>query len=192
MNLEERLSQLYRIECPPSQTLGEYHLGMLPPEEAAGVGQHLAHCPHCRGEVETLAEFLAAEETTAVKPTWLKRVRTILAELVPPTGIGFPAEPALSGVRGALDDETQLYQAEEWQVALELQVDDPVQKSLLGIVFGPPVTAWQVQWQQADKRVWQTAVDETGAFEIPNIQPGAYDLILRSDEAEINILSLVV
>ncbi len=192
MSLEERLSELYRIECPPSQTLGEYHLGMLPAEAADGVARHLAHCLHCRHEVETLAGFLAAEEETAVKPTWLKRVRTILAELVPPTGIGFPAEPALSGVRGSLDDETRLYQAEEWQVALELQADDPAQKSLLGIVFGPPVAAWQVQWQQADKRVWTTAVDETGAFEIPNIQLGEYDLILQSDEAEINILSLVI
>ncbi|HIP71605.1 MAG TPA: hypothetical protein EYH05_09450 [Anaerolineae bacterium] len=192
MNLEERLSQLYRIECPPSQVLGEYHLGMLPPGEADGVALHLAHCPHCRGEVETLAAFLAAEEVTAVKSTWLKRIRTILAELVPPTGIDSPAEPALSGVRGVLDDETRLYQAEEWQVALEFLADDPAQTSLLGIVFGPPVAAWQVQWQQADERVWTTAVDETGAFEIPNIQPGEYDLILKSDEAEINILSLVI
>lgn len=192
MNLEEKLSELYRVECPPSQALGEYHLGVLPSEEAGEVSLHLAQCLHCRGEVETLVEFLAAEEATAVKPTRLKRVRTILAELVPPTGIGFPAESALSGVRGALDDETRLYQAEEWQVALEFLTDDPAQKSLLGIVFGPPVAVWQVQWQQADKRVWTTAVDETGAFEIPNIQPGEYDLILQSDKLEINILSLIV
>ncbi|HFE66477.1 MAG TPA: hypothetical protein ENJ93_04360 [Chloroflexi bacterium] len=165
---------------------------MLPLEEAGDISLHLARCPHCRREVATLAEFLATEEDTAVKPTWLKRVRTILAELVPPTGIGFPAEPALSGVRGSLDEETRLYQAEEWQVALELLADDPAQKSLLGIVFGPPVAAWQVQWQQADRRVWTTAVDETGAFEIPNIQPGEYDLILQSDEAEISILSLEI
>ncbi|HFQ94469.1 MAG TPA: hypothetical protein ENK32_10695, partial [Anaerolineae bacterium] len=107
-------------------------------------------------------------------------------------GIGFPAEPALSGVRGTLDDETWLYQAEEWQVALEFQTEDSAQKSLLGIVFGPPVAAWQVRWQHADKRVWRTATDETGAFEIPNVQPGEYDLILQSDETEINILSLAV
>ena len=165
---------------------------MLPPEEAEGVARHLAHCPHCRREVETLVEFLAAKEAAPAKLAWLKRARAILAELVPPTGIGFPAEPALSGVRGSLDEETQLYQAEEWQVALELQADDPAQKSLLGIVFGPPVATWQVQWQQADKRIWTTAVDETGAFEIPNIRPGEYDLILQSDEAEINILSLEI
>ena len=55
----ELTSKLYRWDCPPSQVLGEYQLGMLSKELTAAIKNHLAMCVLCASEVETLTEFLA-------------------------------------------------------------------------------------------------------------------------------------
>ena len=52
-------SKLYRWDCPPSQVLGEYQLGMLSKELITAVNNHLAMCVLCAAEVATLTEFLA-------------------------------------------------------------------------------------------------------------------------------------
>jgi len=52
-------SKLYRWDCPPSQVLGEYQLGLLSKELTAAVKNHLAMCVLCATEVATLTEFLA-------------------------------------------------------------------------------------------------------------------------------------
>src|SRR5436305_292980 len=52
-------SKLYRWDCPPSQVLGEYQLGLLSKELTAAVKNHLAMCVLCATEVVTLTEFLA-------------------------------------------------------------------------------------------------------------------------------------
>src|SRR5947209_9359815 len=51
-------SKLYRWDCPPSQVLGEYQLGLLSKELTAAVKNHLGLCPLCAAEVATLTEFL--------------------------------------------------------------------------------------------------------------------------------------
>ena len=43
-------SKLYRWDCPPSQVLGEYHLGLLSKELTAAVKNHLGLCPLCAAE----------------------------------------------------------------------------------------------------------------------------------------------
>ena len=52
------LAQLYRVECPSSLELGEYHIGLLAPERVAAIEQHLTHCLHCAREVQTVQNYL--------------------------------------------------------------------------------------------------------------------------------------
>ncbi len=52
-------SKLYRWDCPPSQVLGEYQLGLLSKELTAAVKNHLGMCVLCAAEVVTLTDFLA-------------------------------------------------------------------------------------------------------------------------------------
>src|SRR5438270_14060409 len=54
-------SKLYRWDCPPTQILGEYQLGLLSNEMVAAVRLHLGVCIHCAAEVTTLSEFLASD-----------------------------------------------------------------------------------------------------------------------------------
>ncbi len=64
--LQEVLSRvLYRLHCPCSQALGDYHLGLLAEAEASAVREHLAECPYCTAEIETLRQFLAESEVPA-------------------------------------------------------------------------------------------------------------------------------
>ena len=58
-------SKLYRWDCPPTQVLGEYELGMLSNELAAAVTNHLSICVRCAGEVASLTEFLANDPRLA-------------------------------------------------------------------------------------------------------------------------------
>jgi len=58
-------SKLYRFDCPPSQVLGEYQLGLLGKELTAAVNNHLSMCALCAAEVATLTEFLANDQMLA-------------------------------------------------------------------------------------------------------------------------------
>jgi hypothetical protein len=47
-------SALYRWDCPRSEVLGEYQLGLLGRESSAAVRYHLALCQPCAAEVVAL------------------------------------------------------------------------------------------------------------------------------------------
>jgi hypothetical protein len=53
------IQRLYRWDCPTNEILGEYQLGLLSGEQAAGVGDHLKRCALCAAEVVILTNFMA-------------------------------------------------------------------------------------------------------------------------------------
>ncbi len=53
------LKKLYRWDCPTSQTLGEYQLGMLSRASLAKIVLHLNTCVLCAAEVASLTAFLS-------------------------------------------------------------------------------------------------------------------------------------
>lgn len=61
------IQKLYRWDCPTNQVLGEYQLGLLSSEQAAGVQAHLKRCALCAAEVVILTNFLA-NDSLIVKP----------------------------------------------------------------------------------------------------------------------------
>ena len=57
--LQSRLiSRLYRATCPDSEILGEYHLGLLPDQQAREIEAHLRDCSPCVHELVQLRDFL--------------------------------------------------------------------------------------------------------------------------------------
>jgi anti-sigma factor RsiW len=135
------IAQLYRVTCPDSLELGEYHLGLLSRERMADVAQHLADCPLCRDEVAQLTDYLA-ELAPDLEVSPLERVKVWVAQLVNVAReMGRPGTPGLvpvyAGVRGE-DERPLIYEAGNAQIAIEIQ-DDPEQpdrKMLLGLVTG--------------------------------------------------------
>lgn len=58
-------SKLFRRDCPPTQVLGEYEIGMLSKELIAAVQNHLSMCVLCTAEVASLSGFLANDPMLA-------------------------------------------------------------------------------------------------------------------------------
>ena len=190
------MARLYRVACPPPVELGEYYLDLLPRDQAAAVAQHLLDCPHCARELAQLKGYLA-ELATAEEPGPVERieerVRVLVARLL--TGgmdaglVGRPdLAPASVGVRGK-EGEPYFYQADEVQVAIEVQDDAnrPGRKVVLGLVIGTEPGGLDVHLWRAARPVATVAVDELGNFCIADLAPGSYELILSGPEIEIHI-----
>jgi hypothetical protein len=62
------IDKLYRWDCPPSQILGEYQLGLLDRDLTTAVKMHLRTCALCATEVGTLADFMADDLTLVEHP----------------------------------------------------------------------------------------------------------------------------
>jgi hypothetical protein len=190
------IARLYRLTCPRSQELGEYQLGLLNPDRAAAVQQHLVECPHCAREVSQLEDYLRVLGPT-IEFTPVERVKVLIAQLIN-GGTRDDAKqgrlsfaPALAGMRGEADGPV-VYQVDDMQIAIEIQDDAelPGRKTVLGLVTGPGSSGLNVTLRQADQIVAATAVDDTGNFLIPRLDPGNYQLILIRPELEIHVQSL--
>jgi hypothetical protein len=82
---------LHRWDCPSSQQLGEYHLGLLGGAADRAIAAHLRVCARCTQEVEELRLFLGDDAARAVTPApaaerpWQSRtpLQTVIARLLP-------------------------------------------------------------------------------------------------------------
>ena len=202
IHLQDHLmARLYRIACPPPVELGEYYLDVLPRDQAAAVAQHLVECPHCARELVQLKGYLA-ELATAEEPGPVERikerVRVLVARLVSGgVEVGLLGRPALApayvGVRGG-EGEPYLYQADEVQVAIEVQddADRPGRRVVMGLVIGMEPGGLDAHLWRAARPVATVPVDELGNFIIPDLGPGSYELILSGPEMEIHIQEVQV
>jgi hypothetical protein len=160
--MELRLSEkLYRWDCPPSQTLGEYQLGLLDQQQAALVKNHLRTCLHCAAEAATLTEFLAHDpwlveqaqpspQRSTVQPSSLnnhlstERVKRTLRQLGDHAhgevrrivATLLPAQPRLAYQRDAAQQTTtwpRRYAAEDVSISLQLE-SSPDQRNALQLI----------------------------------------------------------
>lgn len=190
------IARLYRLTCPGSQELGEYHLGLLNPDRAAAIQQHLSECPYCTREDLQLENYLRVLEPT-IEFSPVERVKVLIAQLISGgTRDGarqgrLSFAPALAGIRGEAEGPS-VYQVDDVQIAIEIQDDAelPGRKIVLGLVTGPGSSGLNVTLRQADQIVATTSVDPTGNFLIPRLDPGNYQLILIRPEMEIHVQSL--
>ncbi len=76
--IEQKLKKkLYRWDCPPSQVLGEYQLGLLDAPLVAAVNMHLRTCVLCSAEVATLTQFLANDPFLVEPAPALQREKVV-------------------------------------------------------------------------------------------------------------------
>jgi anti-sigma factor RsiW len=189
---------MYRITCPEPTELGEYHLGILPAEQAEAVTRHLDECPHCRREVAQLAEYLAELEPSPsldLVDQVRENVRVLVARLVSGGPLGQPAlAPAYAGLRGG-GPEPLIYQAQEIQVMLEIQedADRPDHRTLLGLVVGLGTSqGFQAHLWASEQLLATAPVDELGNFVLSNLIRGRYELMLSGPKTGIHIQDLEI
>lgn len=199
--LQERLLVgLYRAVCPTPDELGEYHLGVLPTDQASAVTRHLAECSHCAREIAQLQAFLAdlsPAQEPASAPGPLEqvrdRVRTLIAQLSN-TGsafgtIGVPGlRPAMAGIRGQ-EQMAYCYQAGGIEVVINHQPDyeQPGCRAVLGLVIGLESTGVVATLWQRDQQIATSQVDDLDTFYLPGVAPGIYELLFTGPEIEVLI-----
>ena len=118
---DQLTAKLYRMTCPSSIELGDYHLGLLPTAQAVSVAQHVSDCPHCKREVAQLRDYLRGELAPAFEVGPMERVKVLIARLV---GGGQGREqsspmPIFTSVRGE-EEGPLIYQVDGIQLAIEI------------------------------------------------------------------------
>ncbi len=63
---------------------------------------------------------------------------------------------------------------------------------MLGLVAGGEFSDLEARLWQEDQLVAAVAVDELGNFDISNLAPGGYELMLSGREVEVQILDLQI
>lgn len=214
-------SKLFRRDCPPTQVLGEYELGLLSKELTAAVKNHLSLCKQCTAEVASLTVFLANDSMLAepvpfasvtssnnhhvvqdvkrvldnVRERSTTGVRRIAATLLPPA-------PRVAFQRGESAQAAlwpRRYTAED--ISISVQVDRGTSRrdalQLIGFVTRKDVALESLQGvpvqlvSQADTQ-YRQSIDELGNFVFSSVAPATYMLELQFPESTIVIDDLPV
>jgi len=183
---------LFRITCPDSAALGNYHLGLLAEGKVATIADHLTICPHCTQEVSQLEAFLV-ETAVSLEPSTADRIKVWIAKRISNGSNGDPFGSAAFAVRGN-DTGPLMYEAGEAQLTLEIQDDPekPGRKSILGLVLGIETNDVEVKLIREGEVVTAVTLDDLGNFTISNLQSGDYSLTLAGQTVEIHISTLEI
>jgi hypothetical protein len=142
--LQERLR---RFDCPPPGVLVDYHAGMLDPDTAAAVEQHVADCPRCQEEMEMLAPLLNLSPQELVPDN--------IIPLYPAKNVFTVGSARVVGnvVLKGLDDETP-HDVKAGSASIYLES----MAAPKGYVLSGQVLDTQVSWAEAIAEVWQEGV----------------------------------
>lgn len=163
--------QLYRINCPTSIELGDYHLGYLPDPQKLVVAQHVRECVLCRQELAALEGFLA--ELTP-QSNLLDDAKVLVARLISSQAENDFA-PALRGeARGPLT-----FEVDGIVIVLDIQLTKEGMFEILGQLAADEQDKWTgaiVELWQDNELQFSTTVDDLGAFRSGDIGPGSKEL----------------
>jgi len=168
---------LYRFECPPPQTLGEYALDAVTPEGRTHIAAHIVACPRCADEVQLLRSFLATDPLPAPVPLG-QRLRRVIAALVSPT-----APSPVVGLRGGTDAETRTYRADDFLLTLDTETATPQGRTnIVGLLWREGAhTGMRMQGDVAlvaqtgeAGAVASSPLDELGNFAFDDVTVGTY------------------
>jgi hypothetical protein len=185
------LATLYRMDCPETTELGEYHLGLQESTRRAAIQQHLKSCPHCTRELAEMAHFLEQLQPELEVPL-AERVRVLVARLVSGAGFAAGLAPSPAYAQRGATQPLRIYQAGAAQLTLETTAlpGDPQRRVLLGLLVGLESGGMLAGLWRAGEKLTSTALDELGNFTLEAPAPGVYDLILSNPTLEIHVQEL--
>lgn len=177
--------QLYRVTCPTSMELGDFHLGFLPDPQKMVVAQHVRECPLCRREVAELEGFLGAQMLD--DGLW-GTAKVLIARLIGEENGLIPSHSALRGeVKGPLTLE-----ADGIVIILDIQQAEGGMASILGQVAAADQDQWTgalVELHQDSRLEFSTTLDDLGAFQAEGIMPGSKELRIISKDHFLTVVS---
>jgi len=179
-------SRLYRITCPTSLELGEFHLRLLADPQMLLVAQHVRECPHCTREIAQLKEFLSDLMPTSGE-NLLGKVKVLIAQLI----AGQPGEPSSTPAFAALRGEAKgplVFEADGIVITLDVQSRTNGQISILGQVAADDQDSWTgavVELRQADALPITASLDDLGAFRFEEAHLGSTEITITPSNGNI-------
>ena len=168
-------ARLYRAECPSTEQLGEWQIGLLEPEEASTVAAHLALCPLCQSDIAMIAEVL--EQQLTVEEPLFAGLRRLVARLAPTGQPGVGGRLVFRGERG----DTRAYVVGDLQLNITVEPVHRGRYMLVGLLTRTNASlgsfaGTKVQLLEHDHLVAETTVDELDNFTFDDLPPGEYGL----------------
>jgi hypothetical protein len=189
--MQRRLrAALYRFDCPPPESIGEYALEFLVDPERREIAEHLLGCAECAEELLTLREFLATNPAMpgpARLGTWGRMFATL-----------FTPNPRLtpSLTRGEDRGTSVEYQSGPIRiivgtVAAPRHGSVAVDGLILHEAAAPDVVAGcHVALLACDAPVHTTRTDDLGNFTFESVATGTYALEIHVAEEVVVIEDL--
>jgi hypothetical protein len=182
---------LYRLSCPSSLELGEYHLGELEQDRATALRSHLQECPHCARELSQLEGFLREvgpdiRSIGSEEYGLAERIKVWVAERLPDLSQGAGTFAPAFALRGG-PAGPRLYRAGPAEISLEIARDaqEENRHTMLGLVTGVDPDKLEVSLWHQSQRASATRLDDLGNFVFSGVEPGAYELVLTGPDFEI-------
>lgn len=197
--LQGRLtSRLYRLECPRSEILGEYHMGLLDQAQAIAVARHLQECPHCTRETDQLRDYLG-EAAPPLEPGLFKGIKVLIARVIEELGKispgGGPAfAPAFATLRGG-SQRPVILEADGQLITLDIQPAGEERVTIVGQVAAEEQDLWtgaSVELRQDGLLKCIAVLDDLGAFRCEEIPPGRAELALVCKNGPVVLANIEV
>ncbi|MBN1579577.1 MAG: hypothetical protein JXA89_02655 [Anaerolineae bacterium] len=179
---------LYRADCPDTETLLQYQVGILPVHERRQIVQHIQKCPFCAKEVQRLS---ALDEPRHSIWEEMRRAARIVVEAVQ---ADLPSYLAVAAHRGEIDQ--RLYRTDRYDIVAGSERSGEIW-CLRGRITCGGLTATEldgcaVRLVQQDKIIAKQTVDALGYFFFQNLDAGQYNLWVETPEDDIVVHTISV
>lgn len=158
-------TRLYRFDCPSSQELTDYHMGLVNSTTDRQITRHLALCVTCQAEIETLRSFLHIDHPyahlaapTQAAPSLSSTLQDLIANILPPM-------PQLALRGKSLRNLTA--KAGNTTLMLVPERDKSGQLTLAGQILDDDIDQWigaQVELYLNEHISHSSMIDELGGF----------------------------
>ncbi|GAC1322295.1 MAG: hypothetical protein NVSMB2_19550 [Chloroflexota bacterium] len=179
---------LYRVDCPPPQTLGEWNLQLLGPEAALGVAQHVRDCDLCQRELDLWRS--SVRQAVGAPHGVVEALRRVVARLVPPL-----PTPAFGGLRGSSNaPPVQVYEVDDVTITIGRgQSSNDVIGLVLATEYAPEDLVGQpVRLLSSGEQGRVTELDDIGNFSFDGVSAGRATLEIELPSATVVIEELQV
>ena len=187
---EQRAQQLlYRWDCPSPQQLGDYHLGLVAPEDERAVRRHLAQCARCAEELEELRRFLVDGELAQAHTPPAPRLRPSIGRLVARM---LPRSPALA-MRGA-GAGPFMAEADGTTILIDVLTDAARQITLRCQLVSDDQERWTgalAELRQAGALRATAVVDDLGGFSCGPLVAGTAELRVTPERGRMLVLEAI-
>ncbi len=181
-------AHLFRTECPTPLELGEWYLKLVDANSYQVIRSHLDMCSHCEEELAAITAVVSNPllQDVPVKrgASILKRIIMKLEDLLGDSAGQMTLAPGLRGNSWS----SVCYAGGDYLLSLTKQ-QTMSGGALIGSILATDLTG-HAALKQGTSVVYQTPLTESATFSFDDINPGFYELVIATPDAELIVPEL--